>query len=174
MFFIFVEEQLNNVEALRFLLDRKNISSSVETDPGKALVESTNNKRITAIVADPKCFGTNLDSFLQRADSAGVAAMMYDYLDDAISPNDYPGNIAQVIPRNLGANTTCALLFYFGRQIDKQQVLENRHRALSVSLGLEKELLKVVNLYSTILDISFNRTLTMIREYSRSNHVSLT
>lgn len=173
MHFVFIEDSSESVEALKIVLERKKVRSSVVMSGEQALALCEDDKKITSMVANPHSVGMEMKSFLQSTSRANVPVIIYDHIDELVSVAEYPSHVVQVIPKNSSVAIVCLQLIYLGRQLVKQQMLENRHTAVSNTLGLEKDLSKVVNVYSTILDMSYNKVGLMIRDYARRNRISM-
>lgn len=173
MYFVFIEDESSSVEALRILLERKKVRSTVVANAEKALELCEEKRKITCMVANPHCLGEDLMSFLQSTSRASIPVIVYDHIDESVSMTEYPSHVAQVIPKNASVATACMQFISAGRQLQNQQLLESRHSALSVTLGLEKDLSRVIFVYSTILDMDYDKVRNMVTQLARRTRVSM-
>lgn len=173
LYLVFIEDTADSVEALRILLDRRKLQSTVVFN-GRDAIEVCNNRRKgSCIIANPHCLKSEIGSFLQSAARSNLQVIVHDHLNTTFSQPDYPSNVAQVIPKSATPEIACAQIVLTVRQLTGQRLLEKRHDAVSVTLGLEKDLSKVINVYSTILDLGYDKVASLIRDYARRSRITI-
>jgi len=170
---VFIENAADSVEALRILLERRKLQSTVAIDGNRALEACNTNPKGSCIIANPACLKADIGAFLQRAARSNIPVIVHEHMNNVLDQSDYPSNVVQVIPKNAAPEIASVQITLTVKQLKRHQLLEKRHLGVSETLGLEKDLSKVVNVYSTILDLGYDKVAVLIRDYARRNRVRI-
>ena len=143
------------------------------SDGNEVLNICHSRKNRACVILNPNCLNAQIGEFLQSTNRSNIQVIIYDHFNRTLLETEYPSNVVQIIPKTNDAESACAQIVLTARQVERQQLVEKRHEAVSMSLGIEKDLSKVINVYSTILDLGFDKVANLVRDHARRNRISM-